>query len=77
MNWTYYLIAVPAGLLYLGLLVFALRSWALHPGTRRMNRWLWLVVIVIFSIVGPVAYLVLGRKKAPRDRSVSCGVGPT
>lgn len=62
MDWEYYLIAVPAGLLYLGLLVLALRSWALNPGTRHMNRWLWLLIIVIFSIVGPIAYLALGRE---------------
>lgn len=65
MDWTYYLIAVPAGLFYLGLLVFALRSWALHPSARHMNRWLWLLIIVIFSIVGPVAYLALGRERDP------------
>jgi hypothetical protein len=69
-EWYYYLIAVPAGLLYLGLLALALREWAMRPGSRGLNRWLWLFIIVVFSIVGPAAYLALGRPAKPLDGSV-------
>jgi hypothetical protein len=77
MDWKYYSIALTAGLLYFGLLVFALRDWALHRRTRHLNRWLWLLIIVVFSIVGPAAYLALGRKKSLRDGSVKPGTEST
>lgn len=67
MDWTYYLIAVPVGLLYLGLLVFALREWTMRHRSRYLNRWLWLFIIVIFSVVGPAAYLAVGRETKPID----------
>jgi hypothetical protein len=40
---------------------------------RHLNRWLWLFVIVIFSIVGPAAYLALGRPTKPLDGSTKGG----
>ncbi|MFO7742099.1 MAG: PLD nuclease N-terminal domain-containing protein [Anaerolineae bacterium] len=77
MDWKYYLIAVPAGLLYLALLVFALRDWILHGRTRHLSRWVWLLIIVVFSIVGPAAYLGLGRGPKPLDRCIKGGTAFT
>ncbi|EAD7633100.1 MULTISPECIES: PLD nuclease N-terminal domain-containing protein [Listeria] len=31
-------------------------------GNRRKNKIIWLAVSVVFTLVGPVAYLILGRK---------------
>lgn len=77
MDWKHYLIAVPAGLLYLALLVLALGDWALRGRTRHLSRWAWLLIIVIFSIVGPAAYLGLGRGTKPLDRDIKGGTAFT
>jgi len=62
MDETWLLIA-PLAILQLGLMAFALMDWVRRPRTRYLNRWVWLVIIVIFSILGPVAYFLLGREE--------------
>jgi hypothetical protein len=49
--------------LQLGLMIFALMDWTRRPQTRYLNRWAWLVIIIVFSILGPVAYFLLGREE--------------
>ena len=61
MNETWLLI-VPSVVLYVGLLALALVEWVRHPRTHGLNRWVWLPIIVIFSLVGPLAFLLLGRE---------------
>ena len=51
------------GLLYVPLLVWALWEWGHCTRARYLNRWLWLPIIIVFSLVGPLAYLVLGRQR--------------
>ncbi len=58
-----WLLIAPLAILQLGLLIFALTDWARRPHTRYLNRWVWLVIIVIFSILGPTAYFLLGREE--------------
>lgn len=58
-----WLLIVPLAILYLGLLLFALADWARRPQTRYLNRWVWLLIIVLFSILGPIAYFLLGREE--------------
>jgi hypothetical protein len=48
--------------LYLVLLLAALMNWFHSPQTRYLSRWLWLPLIVVFSIVGPLAFLLLGHR---------------
>jgi len=58
------LLAVPLVVLQIGLLV-----WALYDLTRpgRKVRWdskvLWAIIIILISIVGPVAYFLFGREE--------------
>jgi hypothetical protein len=47
--------------LYLVLLFAALAEWFCSTQTRYLSRWLWLPLIVVFSIVGPLAFLLLGH----------------
>jgi ABC-type molybdate transport system permease subunit len=47
--------------LYLVLLLAALVEWFRSPRTRYLSRWLWLPIILLFSIVGPLAFLLLGH----------------
>jgi len=58
-----WLLIAPLVVLQLGLIVFALMDWTRRPQTRYLNRWAWLVIIIVFSILGPVAYFLLGREE--------------
>ena len=49
-------------LCYTVLLLAALVEWVRNRQTRYLNRWLWLPIIVVFSIMGPLAFLLLGRE---------------
>jgi uncharacterized membrane protein YadS len=58
-----WLLIAPLAALQLGLMIFALLDWARRPRTRYLDRWVWLPIIVIFGLVGPVAYFFLGREE--------------
>ena len=32
-------------------------------GVRNLNRWAWLVICLLFNILGPISFLLFGRKK--------------
>ena len=55
---------VPLSILYGALLALALSEWVRHPRARTLNRWAWLFIIVIFSLIVPVAYLLLGCERS-------------
>jgi hypothetical protein len=63
MNEMWFLVG-PLVVLYVGLLGLALVQWVRHPDTLRLNRWVWLPIIVIFSLAGPLAYLLLGNRRS-------------
>ena len=58
-----WLLIAPLAILQLGLMAFALADWVRRSQTRYLNRWAWLVIIVVFSIIGPVSYFLLGREE--------------
>lgn len=50
-------------LLAVALTVFAIADWVSRSKTwtpGRVNRWLWLAVIVLLPVVGPLAWIVTG-----------------
>ena len=50
-------------LLAVALTVFAVADWAARSRTwtpGRLNRWLWLAVILFLPIVGPLAWIIIG-----------------
>lgn len=53
---------IPVILLYLALLLTAIidltKNW-----NERKNPVIWLVVIIVINIFGPIAYFILGRKE--------------
>jgi hypothetical protein len=59
----WWLMALPLAVLYAVPLIYALGVWVRHPQTRYLNRWVWLPIIILFSIVGPLAFLLLGSEK--------------
>ena len=58
-----WLLFLPLLILQLGLMAFALVDWTRRSQTRYLNRWAWLVIIVVVNTLGPVAYFLLGREE--------------
>jgi hypothetical protein len=53
---------IPILLLQFGLIVIALKDLI---GRERANgpKWAWALVILFFSIIGPIVYLLIGREE--------------
>ncbi|ERL65332.1 PLD nuclease N-terminal domain-containing protein [Schleiferilactobacillus shenzhenensis] len=54
-------IFIPLILLELALMITALVHVLRHPHYRFGNKILWVVVVVVFQIIGPIVYFVFGR----------------
>ncbi|GHU89893.1 hypothetical protein FACS1894202_08830 [Clostridia bacterium] len=52
---------IPLVVIEFGLMVAALIHILTHKTYARGNRTLWVVVSVVFQIIGPVLYFVIGR----------------
>lgn len=52
---------IPIILIQIGLMVFALVDLIRRSKTRG-PKWLWVVIILFFNIIGPIIYFVIGRE---------------
>jgi hypothetical protein len=52
---------IPLIAIQFALMIFALVHVLRHPNYRFGNRTLWVVVVVLFQFIGPVAYFAFGR----------------
>ena len=52
---------IPVIIIQLGLIVAALVDLIKRSKTRG-PKWLWVVIILIFGIIGPIIYFVIGRE---------------
>ncbi|HZK04977.1 MAG TPA: PLD nuclease N-terminal domain-containing protein [Actinomycetaceae bacterium] len=61
--------------LQLTLLIVGLVAWARTPDGRMPppNRWLWLAVILVFSLFGPIAFLLVRRSHQQNLAPVGAG----
>ena len=53
---------IPIILLELGLVIFALVDLARRERTKG-PKWVWALIIIFVNIIGPVAYLLMGREE--------------
>ena len=53
---------IPIIVLQLGLLVFALIDLARRPKANG-PKWLWVIIIVLINIIGPIVYFLVGRRE--------------
>ena len=62
---TILLLATPIIIIQLGLQIFALVDLARQPQERIkwFNKWVWVAIIVIGELLGPIVYFVLARKE--------------
>ncbi|ANU22197.1 PLD nuclease N-terminal domain-containing protein [Planococcus donghaensis] len=52
---------VPIFLIQLALMIFALVDLVKNPNPNG-PKWMWGIVIVVINLIGPILYLVIGRK---------------
>ncbi|HKK95432.1 MAG TPA: PLD nuclease N-terminal domain-containing protein [Anaerovoracaceae bacterium] len=62
----YMVIILPLLLLNLGLVVFSLVK-IFKDGVDNLNKGLWIVIVIFVNLVGPILFLMLGRKKDNYD----------
>nr|AGS51987.1 hypothetical protein [uncultured bacterium contig00006] len=58
---------IPLAALQLGLMAAAVIHILTHSSYRYGGRGLWLAVSVLFSVVGPALYFVVGRSEGESD----------
>ncbi len=56
------LILSPLILLQLGLAVYCGIK-IFREGVQNLNRWTWFLICLLVHVIGPVLYLLMGRKK--------------
>ncbi|EOL42395.1 PLDc N-terminal domain-containing protein [Enterococcus phoeniculicola] len=52
---------IPYILLVCALAITALIHVLRHPHYRFGNKWVWVIIVLFFQIIGPVIYFVFGR----------------
>ncbi|ADB69178.1 TPA: PLDc N-terminal domain-containing protein [Listeria monocytogenes] len=62
MDKTQIALIIPVILLYLALLLTAIIDLTKNWNTRK-NPIIWLIVIIVINIFGPIAYFIFGRKE--------------
>ena len=53
----------PLFIIELVLLTIALVDLMRRPQVRFIPKWAWALIIIIFNLIGPIAYLILGREE--------------
>ena len=68
-------------LLFIAVTVFAVADWAVRSKTStpgRVNRWIWLAVILLLPMVGPLTWIIVGAvTRAEEKQSGYQTPGPT
>ncbi len=54
---------IPVVVIELGLIVLALRDLVRRDRVRFDNKLVWGAIIVVFGLIGPLAYFTLGREE--------------
>jgi len=66
MDSTMILLLLPLVALEIILKILCLRDWLKRESFNGLNRTGWLIVFLLINLIGPVAYLVYGRKDNDR-----------
>ncbi|GGL60877.1 PLDc N-terminal domain-containing protein [Sporolactobacillus putidus] len=59
----YWPFLIPVAALELGLMLIALIHMIRRGRTRTLNTGIWAVIIILFSLIGPVLYFIIGREE--------------
>lgn len=55
-------IIIPITILEVGLMLYALIHILKHNQYKVGNRILWIILVVLFQIIGPILYLTIGKE---------------
>jgi hypothetical protein len=58
---------IPLFLIEIGLMIVALMDVVRRERVRGGNKVVWILVIVLISMIGPIVYLLFGREEVPLD----------
>jgi uncharacterized membrane protein len=58
---------LPVLLIELGLMVFALVDVVKRKRVRGDNKVVWILIIILVNLIGPIIYLAIGRKEDEVD----------
>ncbi len=61
---------IPLALLQFGLLVWALIDVVKREHVTGGNKVVWILIIVLVGILGPLIYFIFGRKEGPVEEEV-------
>jgi len=53
---------IPLLIIQYGLMIFALVQAAKNEVVY-LPKWAWILIIVLFGVIGPIVYLIIGKKK--------------
>lgn len=56
-------VIIPLAIVQLGLMIWAIVDLIKRDAVRGDSKVVWAIVIILFSTLGPIAYLVWGRKE--------------
>ena len=59
--WEWFPFLIPVIVIELGLAIAALVHVLRHPTYRFGNRLMWVLIVLLINIIGPVVYFVIGR----------------
>ncbi|HES4517680.1 TPA: PLDc N-terminal domain-containing protein [Streptococcus pyogenes] len=54
-------ILIPIVVLEIGLMIYALSHVLKHDNFKFGNKAMWIVVVVLIQIIGPILYLIIGK----------------
>ncbi|RSU12706.1 hypothetical protein CBF29_05755 [Vagococcus elongatus] len=54
---------LPIILIHVTLVILSVKHILKHPRVRIGNKWLWLFIVILIQIIGPVLYFTIGREE--------------
>jgi hypothetical protein len=70
------LLLIPVFLVEIGLLVWALVDVIKRERVRGGNKVVWILVIVLVNIIGPIIYFIFGREEGPAETDKDPYINP-
>lgn len=64
------------GILQTALMVLAVVDIDRRAAVTWDRKWLWILIVVLFGMIGPVTYFAVGRKEAAVDEAASRRIAP-
>ena len=59
------LMLMPLILVQVGMFIYCARR-IYREGVENLNRWIWILICLFVNLIGPIAFLILGRKREYR-----------